>query len=367
MRTAQHRQPQRRRLQQVVAAVGHQAAADEGDVGQGVEEQQLAHGVAEQHLVLRRHRLGSGAAHGGEAFAPAQRVDGVEALGMARHEDQQRVGMAGEQLAVGGEDLLVFAGMGAGGDPQRAPLGSPAGTQGIGARLQLGIDTQVELDRAGDADALGAGAEPAEALGLGLGLRGDPVHLGEHRPGQAGKAGIAAGGLLRQPGVGQHRGSAAPRALVDVVGPQLGFHDQRELRPDPVEEARRRPRQVVGQIAVLHVAGADLGVEQRADALGTGGGHASDGDRQLGMTLTQGADQRRGGDAFTHRNGVHPDAAGPERRQREGEALGQALTVGRRLAAAQVEAQEDQRQGQVQEEAVEGPVHGGQGCQSRPQ
>jgi hypothetical protein len=53
VRPAQHRLGQRRRFQQVVPAIGHQAAADEGTVGQGIEKQQLAHGVAQQHLCLR--------------------------------------------------------------------------------------------------------------------------------------------------------------------------------------------------------------------------------------------------------------------------------------------------------------------------
>ncbi|MOA48598.1 hypothetical protein D3C78_1713600 [compost metagenome] len=57
MRSAQHRQPQGRRLQQVVATARHQAAADEGHVGQRIEEQQLAHGIAEQHLIDLAHRL----------------------------------------------------------------------------------------------------------------------------------------------------------------------------------------------------------------------------------------------------------------------------------------------------------------------
>jgi quercetin dioxygenase-like cupin family protein len=70
----QHRLAQRRRFQQVVPAVLDQAAADEGDIGQGIEEQQLAHGVAEQHRGLCAHpcrwsgapwrNLRGGTAHG---------------------------------------------------------------------------------------------------------------------------------------------------------------------------------------------------------------------------------------------------------------------------------------------------------------
>ncbi|MCX4194923.1 3-deoxy-D-manno-octulosonic acid transferase, partial [Methylobacterium organophilum] len=48
MRATEDRLAQRRRLQQVVSAIGYQAATDEGHVGQGIEKQQLAHGVADQ-------------------------------------------------------------------------------------------------------------------------------------------------------------------------------------------------------------------------------------------------------------------------------------------------------------------------------
>ncbi|MNC41015.1 hypothetical protein D3C75_897610 [compost metagenome] len=132
---------------------------------------------------------------------------------------------------------------------------------------------------------------------------------------------------------------------MDVVGPQFGFHDHRELRLQAVEKVRRRPRQIVGQVAVLN-----LIAEQRTDALGAGRGHAGYGDRQLGMALSD-------------RYGMYPDTAGLQRRHLEGEALGDALAVGRRLASAQVQAQGDQRQGQMEQQAVEGTIHGRGGYQ----
>ncbi|MOA42203.1 hypothetical protein D3C78_1642330 [compost metagenome] len=81
------------------------------------------------------------------------------------------------------------------------------------------------------------------------------------------------------------------------------------------------------------------------------------------MALAQGADHRRGGDALSDRYGMYPDTAGLQRRHLEGEALGDALAVGRRLASAQVQAQGDQRQGQMEQQAVEGTIHGRGGYQ----
>ncbi|MNP75943.1 hypothetical protein D3C76_1730910 [compost metagenome] len=74
MRSAEHRFRQRRRLEQVVSTVGHQAATDERAVGQRVEKQQFAHGIAEQHRRLGGDRLPTGAPHRDQAFAFAQLV-----------------------------------------------------------------------------------------------------------------------------------------------------------------------------------------------------------------------------------------------------------------------------------------------------
>ncbi|MOA48116.1 hypothetical protein D3C78_1708130 [compost metagenome] len=67
----EYRKAKRRRLQQVVTTARHQAAADEGHVGEGIEEQQLAHRIAEQHLIALTHRRGGRAPHRGESFALA--------------------------------------------------------------------------------------------------------------------------------------------------------------------------------------------------------------------------------------------------------------------------------------------------------
>jgi len=87
---------QRRRFQQVMPAVRHQAATDKRAVGQGIEKQQFAHGVAQQYRGIGRDRLARGATHRGETLLFAQLEHRVETLRMARHQNQQRVGMIGE-------------------------------------------------------------------------------------------------------------------------------------------------------------------------------------------------------------------------------------------------------------------------------
>ena len=96
----EHRQAQRCRLEQVVAADRHQAAADEGDVGRGVEIQQLPERVEQQHIVaavepqIRRgrcqQRRSSGARSGIRAAANRRGGRG-EARRMARRQNQQRL------------------------------------------------------------------------------------------------------------------------------------------------------------------------------------------------------------------------------------------------------------------------------------
>ena len=76
-------------------AIGHQATAYEGDIGQRIEEQQLTHGVAQQHGGFCIHRLGAGAADRRE-LRTAQLEHGVEPLRVPRHQNQQGVGMLRE-------------------------------------------------------------------------------------------------------------------------------------------------------------------------------------------------------------------------------------------------------------------------------
>jgi len=50
IRSGQHRNPQRRGLQQIVAADGHQAAADEGRIGRCIQCREFPHRIHQQDL-----------------------------------------------------------------------------------------------------------------------------------------------------------------------------------------------------------------------------------------------------------------------------------------------------------------------------
>ena len=134
--------------------------------------------------VPRSHRLARGTPHRGETLLPAQLEHRIETLRMARHQNQQRIGMTGEQLTMSRQYHFVFTVMGAGGDPDRTLLRLPLRTQLGGTLQQCRVDGQVELDRAGHFDSFRTRAQITKALGLGLGLHREQAHLGEHRPGQ---------------------------------------------------------------------------------------------------------------------------------------------------------------------------------------
>ncbi len=95
VRPRQHRQPEHRGLEQVVAADRHQAAADERDVGGRVEDLQLAERIDEVHRVAgaRTARQHCAARTRDRGARNSARTD-VEALRVARHQDQQRVPVA---------------------------------------------------------------------------------------------------------------------------------------------------------------------------------------------------------------------------------------------------------------------------------
>jgi len=354
MRPHEHRQGQRRRLQRIVPTGRHQATTDEGNVGQGIQEQQLTHGVAQQHAGLRIDRRCRRTAHGGELLA-AQRMHRIEALGMARHQDQQGIAMHLQQLPMRLQNQRILAVMGTRGNPHRALFGAPLLTQCPGSRQQLPVDLQVELDRTGDLHALRARAQVTKALRLGFGLHGDQAHFRQHRPSQFGKAPVAACRTLGQSRVGQRHRNSAFGALVDVVGPQLGFHDDAQLRLHMVEKSPGRPRQIVGQVAMLY---AWFVGEHGANTLGTGRCHAGKRDRQFRVGLEQGTHHGRGSNALANRHSMYPDAALAHCRQLASKALADALPIGRRLASAQVQAQRNQRQAQVKQQGIECSVHG---------
>ena len=103
-----------------MTAAFHQAAADKREVGNTVQQHQLAHGIANHHLGTVRRDF-AGAAQGVAHSRFLHHLAGVaEALRVARDEDQQQVGETLEQLFMRLKNNLFFAVVGAGGNPHLA-------------------------------------------------------------------------------------------------------------------------------------------------------------------------------------------------------------------------------------------------------
>ena len=104
-------------FERVVAAARDEAAADVGEVADAVVVGEFAEGVENEDVVV--------AASGFALATQARSVtgvadvsgDGVAAFGVARRKDEAGVRQGLLHDAVRGEDDLVFAGVGAGGDP----------------------------------------------------------------------------------------------------------------------------------------------------------------------------------------------------------------------------------------------------------
>jgi len=234
-----------------VPAGRHQAATDKCAVGQGVKKQQFAHGVAKQHRGLLGDRLTAGATHGGKPLLHAALKRRAKALLMTGHQNQQCIGIVRQQLAMSCQHHVVFTFVGTGGDPDRTLAGAPLFTQGGGAGRQLRVDAQVELDRAGHFHGFRPCAQAAKTFGLCLGLYREQAHFCQHRRRQLGKSRIPFGRTRGQPRIGQRHRDTALGAGMDMVGPQLGFHDHRQRRLHAVEKTLGGAGQVVRQIAVL--------------------------------------------------------------------------------------------------------------------
>ena len=127
-----------RRLDQVLAAERREAAAEQGDVGERVPGRHLEHRIAEPHVGIGGC---GGTLVAGPGAAPRQREagigdqlgDGLEALRMARHDDQQRPRRGDAPPCREQHRLLAFARR-RGDDDAAAEAGAP----GPAAREQLG-------------------------------------------------------------------------------------------------------------------------------------------------------------------------------------------------------------------------------------
>lgn len=310
----QHRAAAGCRLDQVLPAQGHQAAADEGQVGAGVVGRHLPQRIPQPDV---GGGIDRGCRFPRRGRAAGQRQAGtlgqgrylVEALRVARHQYEQgplQPGLAA-QGGKGVQHQGLFPFPGAGGEQHRArTAGLEGDAPGPAPVAQGGGRGYVELDVAAHGDV--AGAAIGQPFGVGPGLGGHGGQGGKGRADQGGKAPVAPGRAFRQSGVGQHHRHLAGSAALHQIGPQLGFHQHPDLGAPGVDEAVNRAGQVVGQVGDgdALAAGEAGGQVEGFGGVPAGGGHAGDDQVVVRIAVEQSPHHRLGGPGFTHRHGVQP-------------------------------------------------------------
>ena len=219
--------------------------ADEGlagqnDAGEAVEQPEFAERVANVDLDAALRPFAARAQGAIEAEPPEFVGDRRAAIGMARRDQRQHVGkdLGDAAMRLGGDAL--FAGVGRGGDPDLPPRDA-AGEFGefllVGGRRR-----GVVLEIADDVDF--RRAEPGEPLSVGLALRQAEIDSPEQRGDEVGRASPAFVGARAHPRVDHRQRRAGAARFEDHVRPDLGFGDQREIRPPMGEEAAHESRRV---------------------------------------------------------------------------------------------------------------------------
>ena len=157
----------------------HQAATHESQIRSPIEQQQLAHGIAQIHGGVLIGPLLPRAARQPQALLTHQTGDRIKALRMTRHQDQQRLWIREAQRGMGGKQLLILARVGGTGDPHGARAKPRAKL--LALPLDGRINTQIIFERA---RYVGPGhwhPQLTEALGIFTRLGCQPVELGQCR------------------------------------------------------------------------------------------------------------------------------------------------------------------------------------------
>ena len=194
---------------------------------------------------------------------------------------------------------FLFAGMGRGGEPERA-----VGRVGGDARKLAFIAGQRRRRGFEIADAgRGGGAEAAEALGLDIVLRQAQLETGEQRADQSRQPLPALERALRHAAVQEQQRRAGAIGLGDEIGPELGLDPEREIGAPMLEEAAHIGRTIHRHILMPGAVGGQAMGQQprRGDRAG---GHQH---RQRRALDQQPVDQRQHRHRFAIARGMHPN------------------------------------------------------------
>ena len=168
---------------------------------------------------------------------------------MTRHDDGQQAREIGRQTPVRVEHDVLLARMCGRREHDRTAL-----HRLFQLRQLLRISRRrrhVELEVAGVEHV--RAAERGETIGVALRLHQAHLEPGEQRRHRRRRRAPALERALRHPPVDDDHRNAALGSGEDEIGPEIGFHEQREARLPVIEEARHEARRVVGDELVNDV------------------------------------------------------------------------------------------------------------------
>ena len=294
----------------VLAALPHEAFADENGGRNLVEPFQFARGIDDEAIVrfggLLEMRGDLRAEHELDLLATGEVRDLARALDVPRDDDQKQIGKFPAQIREDIEEDFLLAGVGTARHEDRL-RGRDADLleqlDGVDF-LHVGVGHgDVVLQVARHVDAVGRRADGREAGGVFRALRADERELVENLAGESAEPLVAPLGTGGHAAVHEEDGHATARGGPDVVRPQFGFHEDDEVGLDQVVGAADGPGEIlweVEQLDFLRQAFIGDGVARRR-----GGGHD---DEQVGKLALQRADEQERDIDLADAHGLDPAA-----------------------------------------------------------
>jgi nitrogen fixation negative regulator NifL len=294
----------------VLAALPHQTFADEDGGRDFVKPFQFARGVDDETIVrlggLLEVRVDLGAKHEFDLFAPGEVHNLARALDVPRDDDQKQAWKSYLQIPEDIEQDFLLAGVRATSDEDRL-RGRDADLleqlDGIDF-LHIGMGHgDVILHVAGHVDAVTRNADGGEIVSVLRALRANECELVENLAGESAQTFVAPLGTLGHATVHEKQGHASARGHPDVVGPQLGFHEDDEVRLDQVVSAAHGPGKILRKVEQLDFLRQAF-VGERVARRGRGGHD----DTQVGKLALRGADEQERNVYFTNAHRLNPTA-----------------------------------------------------------
>ncbi len=299
-----------RRFDDVLAAGAHEALADEDGGRDFVKPFQFARGVNDEAIVrfggLLKVRVDLRAEHEFDLFAAGEVHDLARALDMPRDDDQEQAWEFPLQIRKDIEEDFFLAGVSAARDEDRLRGRDPDLLEQLNRinTLHIGVGHgDVVLHVARHVDAVTRNTDGGEVVGILRALRADQREFVENLVRESAQPFVAAFGTLGHAAVHKKQGHVAARGHPDMVGPQLGFHEDDEVRLDQIVSATHGPGKVLRKVKQLDFLRQAF-VSERVTCRSCG----RHDDTQVGELALQGADEQEGDVHLAHAHRLNPAA-----------------------------------------------------------